>query len=208
MTTSTTRCCLKTSSPIRTFFKVSEEEKKSFKSLKTSKVCWRKTKQPRKTSAAPPTQQSARRFLKLTQRSKQLLTKSQNVLHLMTALFRGCSWGFLRLTVHSEPRCSVPTCPVGHDLCSAAEGLHLPWKRLSIEQLMIFCRLITESVSHCFIIQKHVHSFGILNHLNSARLFYHPSGAHKLGLALFTTQKSKRKIIFYQLSVISRTKSK
>lgn len=121
MTTSTTRCCLKTSSPIRTFFKVSEEEKKSFKSLKTSsspRKSWRKTKQPRKTSAAPPTQQSARRFLKLTQRSKQLLTKSQNVLHLMTALFRGCRWGFLRLTAHSEPRCSVPTCPVGRDLCS------------------------------------------------------------------------------------------
>lgn len=173
-----------------------------------SKVCWRKTKQPRKTSAAPPTQQSARRFLKLTQRSKQLLTKSQNLLHLMTALLRGRSWGFLRLTAHSEPRCSVPTCPVGRDLCSAAEGLHLPWKRLSIEQLIIFCRLITESVSHCFIIQKHVHSFGILNHLNSPHLFYHPSGAHELGLAVFTTQKSKRKIIFYQLSVMSRTKSK
>lgn len=173
MTTSTTRCCLKMLSPIRAFFKVSEEEKKSFKSLKTSsspRKSWRKTKQPRKTSAAPPTQQSARRFLKLTQRSKQLLTKSQNLLHLMTALLRGCSWGFLRLTAHSEPRCSVPTCPVGRDLCSAAEGLHLPWKRLLIEQSIIFCRLITESVSHCFIIQKHVHSFGILNHLNSARL--------------------------------------
>lgn len=37
---------------------------------------------------------------------------------------------------------------------------------------------------------------------------YHPSGAEELGLALFTTQKSKRKIIFYQLSVISRTKPK